>query len=183
VQLREALALAQVLEKESAEAATLPRLAPYLSETLMREALASHMYSEEALAGLAPRLAELGHPTEALALARALEQKDKRAKALARLLSHLPKTERSVILHEVLAAAWSDKFIFIPYELIPYLRELSHDTLYSLWRERLPIVAVRTRRALLQDLCALRPIIEVLGQDKAIAETWRAILDVGRWWP
>jgi hypothetical protein len=182
VQLREALALAQVLEEERAKVAALAGLGPYLSEVLLREALTAvralsgREYQEELLAGLAPRLAELGHPAEALALARALEQKDKRAKALMRSLSHLPKAERGVILHEALAAAWSDEFI-------PYMRELSHDALYSFWRERLTIMAARPRRDLLQAVRALTPIIEVLGQDKAIAETCRAIQDVSRWWP
>jgi hypothetical protein len=52
-----------------------------------------------------------------------------------------------------------------------------------LWRETLQLSATRSRRELLADLAALAPVITALGGAEAIAETCRAIEDVGRWWP
>ncbi|MGB9800252.1 MAG: hypothetical protein ACPLUL_09185, partial [Thermanaerothrix sp.] len=60
---------------------------------------------------------------------------------------------------------------------------LSHPVLYPLWAETLPILASRTRTDLLSDLPALIPLIHALGGEQAIVETFRAIQDVGRWWP
>jgi hypothetical protein len=54
---------------------------------------------------------------------------------------------------------------------------------YPLWQETLPILAARTRKDLLADLRALSPIITALGGAEVIVETFRAIQDVGRWWP
>jgi hypothetical protein len=42
---------------------------------------------------------------------------------------------------------------------------------------------MRSRSELLADLAALAPVIAALGGPEAIAETCRAIEDVGRWWP
>ena len=39
------------------------------------------------------------------------------------------------------------------------------------------------RKELLANLCALAPVIAALGGPEALAETFRAIQDVGRWWP
>ena len=38
-------------------------------------------------------------------------------------------------------------------------------------------------RDLLMDLSALVPVLAALGGAEAVAETFRAIQDVGRWWP
>ena len=63
------------------------------------------------------------------------------------------------------------------------LAALPSDSLYPIWRETLPSLAYRPRQDLLSDLTALRPIIVALGGEEAVAETIRAIQDVGRWWP
>ncbi|MCP4544324.1 MAG: hypothetical protein GY832_45010 [Chloroflexi bacterium] len=44
-------------------------------------------------------------------------------------------------------------------------------------------LARREREDLLSDLCVLAPIIHILGGEEAIAKTFHAIQDVGRWWP
>jgi hypothetical protein len=172
----------------------------------------------EALAGLAPRLAELGHLQEALAVARGIgiENERWRAEALARLTPHLPQ----VLPREALAAAreirdtddqaealaglalqlaelghlqqaltvargigeeWCRPETLA--DLAPYLAELAPTTLCSLWCETLPVLSTRTRTDLLADLCALAPVVAALGGAQAMAETFRAIQDVGRWWP
>jgi len=45
------------------------------------------------------------------------------------------------------------------------------------------LLARRLRRDLLADLRAPEPVIATLGGAGAVAETFRAIQDVGRWWP
>ena len=67
--------------------------------------------------------------------------------------------------------------------LAPHLAQLPCQRLYPLWQETLPILAARTREDLLADLCALAPVIAALGGEEAVAETSRAIQDVGLWWP
>jgi hypothetical protein len=105
----------------------------------------------EALAGLVPRLAELGYPEEALAAARPIEDEHWRTKALSELAAHLVA--------------------------------LPPAFLYPLWCNTLPILAARRRKDVLSDLPAVAPVIQALGGLEAIAETLRAIQDVGRWWP
>ena len=68
-------------------------------------------------------------------------------------------------------------------ELIPLLSDNINGVLCPLWQSTLPILASRTRAALLSDLRALTPLIHKLGGDKAITGTFRAIQDVCRWWP
>jgi len=67
--------------------------------------------------------------------------------------------------------------------LAPRLAGLPRAEQYALWRETLPVLAVRRRSDLLRDLGALKDVILALGTEKALEETARAILDVGRWWP
>ncbi|MFN3763285.1 MAG: hypothetical protein ACK4WK_08815, partial [Anaerolineae bacterium] len=67
--------------------------------------------------------------------------------------------------------------------LAPHLAALPRPALYPLWDETLPALAHRTRRDLLADLRALEPVIFALGGAEAVRETFRAIQDVGRWWP
>ena len=74
---------------------------------MLREALeAARAFGDErarseALAALAPRLAELGHPAEALEAARAIESEWSRSRALAALAPHLTEP----LLREALEAA------------------------------------------------------------------------------
>jgi hypothetical protein len=55
--------------------------------------------------------------------------------------------------------------------------------LYPVWCETLHLSARRNRPGLLKDLCALRPVMRVLGGVGAIDALARAILDVGHQWP
>jgi len=186
------LAYARQVPNARQRAEALAGLAPHLPEDLLREALtAARAIRDEgwrarALAGLAPRLAGLGYPQEALAAAREIQDEQYRAEALAGLAPHLPEELREQVLREALAAAraierewgWADALS----ALAPHLAEWPHDRLYPLWQETLPLLARRTRKDLLSDICALAPVIAKLGGPEAIAETFRAIQDVGRWW-
>ncbi len=189
----EALAAAGKIWDEALRAKALRELAPHLPEELrkqaLREALAAARkvrYADdraEALAGLAPRLAELGHPEEALAAAREIGNAKHRARALAGLAPHLPEA----LLAEALAAAREiereDRRAEALAGLAPHLARLPREQLSPLWRETLHILAARTRQDLLADLRALGPVVAALGGAEAVAGTFRAIQDVGRWWP
>lgn len=132
-------------------------MAPHLSEPSPREALAVARAIErqddrgQALAGLAPRLGQLGYLEEALRIVQSIDKLENRNQALA--------------------------------EIIPDLTQLPSPILRSLWSETLHVLAVRTRADLLADLEMLTPVIITLGGAEAVAETTRAIQDVGRWWP
>jgi hypothetical protein len=68
-------------------------------------------------------------------------------------------------------------------DLAPQLTALPQAKALSLWKEILRFSATRSRPDLLADLAPLAPVIAALGGPEAVAETCRAIDDVGRWWP
>jgi hypothetical protein len=67
--------------------------------------------------------------------------------------------------------------------LAPRLATVHLRALYDLWEQTLPVLAARTRRDLLMDLCALLPVLTRLGGPEGVAATFRAIQQVGQWWP
>ena len=140
----------------------------------------------EALAALAPHLTPplLGPALEA---ARAIGAVGSRAEALAALAPHLTPPERDQALSQALEAARAigdeESRARALAALAPHLVKLSPGTLYPLWNATLQLAATRTRRDLLSDLRALVPILATLGGAEAVAETFCAIQDVGRWWP
>ena len=85
---REALTAALEIEREGTRAQVLAGLAPYLPEELLGETVAAvRMIKDErtqaaGLSKLAARLAELGHPEKALAVARSIDWEYHRAEAL-----------------------------------------------------------------------------------------------------
>jgi hypothetical protein len=199
--LQEALAVTRAIEHADVQTVTLARLAPHLPEALLREALAAASAAKrqelraEVLAELLSHLPEsLKREAlrEALAAARAIGDEEWRTKVLIRLALHLPEAERAEILSEALEAAralpesdWLGRSPRVEalVRLALHLTQLPRQDLYPLWQETLPILAARTRKDLLADLCALEPVIATLGGVEAVAETFRAIRDVGRWWP
>ncbi len=102
------------------------------------------------------------------------------------LLPHLAEPDRSDVLSEALQAAREIEPDFQrtrALEVIsPYLTQLSPVKLYPLWCHTLHFLAHRTRSALVADLQALWPVIEVLGGPSAIAKTAREIYEIGNWW-
>lgn len=64
----------------------------------------------------------------------------------------------------------------------PYLSELSIESLYSIWKQILPILASRTRMDLFADITILIPVIYKLGKEEALIEIFCAVRDVKRWW-
>jgi hypothetical protein len=67
--------------------------------------------------------------------------------------------------------------------LSPKLAAMPFSALYPFWQETLSFLAARIRRDVLSDLTALAPLLSALGGEEVIAQTVRAVQDVGRWWP
>ncbi len=191
--LREALAAAREIGDEFARAWALAALAPHLPQELreqaLREALAAareigrESARARALAALAPHPPEELLP-QALAAAREIGGESARARALAALALHLAELGYP---QEALAAAReigdADDRARALAALAPHLAALPRPALSPLWDETLPRLARRTRRDVLADLRALAPVLFALGGAEAVQETFRAIQDVGRWWP
>ncbi len=167
---------------------------PRLSESLLSNALAAVQeignseYQADALVELIGRLAELGHYEEALTTAQKIELDWRRAEVLARLAAHLSEPEREPVLQKALDIAqklgWTSEGL--AKDLVTLTSRLSDPpsaTLHLFWHSLLPILARRTRQDMLANIGVLAPTIVTLGGEEAIAETFRAIQDVGRWWP
>ena len=129
--LQEALAVAREAH-ESGRGEALARLIPYLPEPLLGESLtaAQAMWDERkrdsALAILAPKMAEVGHPDEALAATRGIRYARDRCVALAALLPHLPEAHLQQGLQDALDAVWKVHPSALPEvlaELAPHLPE------------------------------------------------------------
>jgi hypothetical protein len=181
--LPEALAAAREIKNEGDRARALTALAERLPE-VWPEALAAareikdEYHRADVLTALAARLPPELLP-EALAAAREIKDAGARAHALSVLAERLPPE----MLPEALAAANERTTAHVLSVLFPRLAELPRPALYPRWDETLPLLARRTRPDLLADLGALVPVIHALGGEAAIAETFRAIQDVVRWWP
>jgi hypothetical protein len=67
--------------------------------------------------------------------------------------------------------------------LAPQIALLSRESLTPLWNATLHHLASRGRKALLDDLLTLSPVLVTMGGAPAVQETARAILDAGAWWP
>jgi hypothetical protein len=126
---------------------------------------------------------------EALAAARKIQSDESCAKVLRDLTSYLPEgllSEALAVAREIEADRWRAEALM---DLTPYLDVLPPMTLARLWLEErdganlLHFLARRPRKHLLSDLRALAPVLAALGGPEAVAETVRAIQDVGRWWP
>jgi hypothetical protein len=118
----------------------------------------------EAIAELSIKLAEQEYFEESLAVAEMIRNEVSRAEALVNLASRFPIPKP--LLAKILATAWETP------KSEPYPAQLPDDEPARL-----------TRADLLDNLCRMAPIIATLGGLEAVAETYRAIQDVGRWWP
>jgi len=193
--LREALTIAQEIRDADDRVRALTALAHYLPKPLLEEALVAaqgirkEWTRSRALARLVPRLAELGYPQEALAAAREIEDGHWRARALEGLASHLadPRRRRALVTARELPEQdlFGSPRIESLSALAPRLAEWTRrdEIAYAVLGETLHSLAQRTRKDLLDDLRDLPPRIAALGGVEAVAETFRAVQDVGRWWP
>jgi hypothetical protein len=146
----------QEIRREDCRGTALAELASHLSGPLLQQALdlALALYSENAQA-------------EALeGLARRLD-----GPLLQQALLAVPKIQNEAARARALAG------------LAQQLTTLRQPILHTLWGEILRALARRTRAELLGDLQSLVPATAALGGPEALAETFTAICDVGRWWP
>ena len=196
--------------RSAALAALAPRLAelghPAEALTAAR-AIGEEYYRSAALVALAPRLAPTERDQalrEALTAVQAIGEEDEWSRYMPETLAAREKEEWSRYRCEMLAALAPHLTAPLLGEaleaaraiedgsrsgmlaaLAPQLADLTPATLSPLWSRTLRHLATRTRWNLLRDLSALVPLLTAtaLGGAEATAETFRAIQDVGRWWP
>ncbi len=175
----------------------LAKIAFSLPESLVRQALgmAQSFPVQEAgdkrtyaIAVLSYRLAELGHPREALAILReSISGTMWYAVALSAMTDLVSEQEQTELIIESLFTARSltDSSARTKYldATSSQWYKLSPVTRYSIWKEWLRDSAMRPRTNLLADISSLMPEIAVYGLGSALYEVGMAIYDVGRWWP
>lgn len=125
--------------------------------------------------------------SESLQVARSIGNVLGKALAFTEIAPHLPHDQKEEMPCEALQTAGkieSEEFrISVLAKLAPQLTKLPQYILYPVWRATLHVLAARTRRAFVNDLAALSPVLLTLGGNAAIEETIQAIEDVGQWWP
>jgi hypothetical protein len=125
----EAVSAARQIQDDLQLAQALDDIAPYLPESLLREILAGIRKMEhgsEALIGLLPRLAALGHPEEALVAVEQITDDIARRRVLGELGPYLPEEN----LREALSIArgitdQTQREVALAH-LLPYLAEVGH---------------------------------------------------------
>ncbi|MBW4566215.1 MAG: hypothetical protein KME32_35135 [Mojavia pulchra JT2-VF2] len=135
----------------------------------------------QALSNLAPYLPETLLP-EAFKAVLAIQGENERVQALIALADKLPPE----LLRETLAATKEiqdeSSRAEVLSSLAVKLSQLPKNQLFSLWRDNLYILSLRTRRDLLSQMGTLTPVIFALGGEQAVKDTASAIQDVSRWW-
>jgi len=191
--LAEALAAARGIKDVYQRARALAELTSRLPSGLLTESLTTlreirdaNNYARAALS-LISMISIRQLLDQALDAAREIEWESARAESLTAPTLHLPPDLEEQALRQALVDVREIGNEYVRTQaladLAPRLAELPRPTLYPLWDETLPLLARQTRRRLLADLRALVPVIHALGGEAAIAETFRALQDVARWWP
>ncbi len=118
--------------------------------------------------------------SEALDLARGIDQEEHRAVALRAIADYLPSGEREPVWQEAFQAALGD--IGALYEVCRSPADLSRADTVRLLESSMAALRTRRRWWVLRYIGSIAPLVEGLGPDAADA-TLSAIEDVGRWWP
>jgi hypothetical protein len=189
--LEETVTEARAIQNDYARAEALAGLVSYLPEPLKAQTLKRTLETVRRLETsyqavyLVPLVPYMSEAQKEEVLAAALEWHD--IQLLTHLIPHLAGSlqERAVIeaLPLALNVGLEDKRARIFEDLAPDLAELPAPQLEPLWHRTLFVLASGTRWNLLSDLKALAPVIASLGGPEAATEVYRAIQDVGRWWP
>jgi hypothetical protein len=154
-------------------------LVPHLPAALLPEALdrARDLEDEpsrdEALALLAPRLAEVGNYLEALSVSKAIEDEYWRALSLAKLISHLPQQDRLAAQREVLVQV---RTLQSEWRQSRVLAALAPDLSPTLLNEALE--AAQELEEVEPRIVALAPLLPLVSQEKrpaVLRGTWEAI--------
>ena len=141
------------------------------------------MWRDSPRQSLASRINELGLHEEALQLAKTIESDYSRVITFAELVPYLSEEEL------VEAMTFAKEILFtttrkdILASLTPELVELPRLQLLDIWQDILPALAANPRGELLQDLCALMPVISKLGGQEVLVEINQTVDDIGGWWP
>nr|WP_242056970.1 NB-ARC domain-containing protein [Planktothrix sp. FACHB-1355] len=182
--LPEALKASQGIESEYLRAEALSAIADKLPEVLpeaLKAALAieHEYYRAEALRAIADKLPEM--LPEALKAAQAIESECNRVRVLIAIAPKLPE-----MLPEALKAAQAIEEEYNRAEalraLAPHLSQMPEVKLFSLWKDTLHSLSLRTRPNLLRDLAELEPVIFALGGEAVLEDLFHAIQDVAKWW-
>ncbi|MEM6752143.1 MAG: CHAT domain-containing protein [Cyanobacteria bacterium P01_C01_bin.38] len=186
--LPEALAAARQIQDELKRASALSNLAPVLPPKLLPEALAAARQIQDefnrasALSSLTPVLPSRLLP-EVLAAARQIRSESwgNRAIVLSSLAKELPELlpEALVAARQIESESNRAKVLI---SLAKELSQIQKNQLFSLWRDTLHVLSLRTRLNLLTDIEALTPVMFTLGGQQAVKNTATAIQDVSRWW-
>ncbi|MBD2479777.1 NB-ARC domain-containing protein [Anabaena sp. FACHB-83] len=184
--LPEALAAARNIQNEYSRAQTLSNLADKLPPELLPEALAAAREIQDessrakALNGLANKL-PLELLPEALAAAREIQSEYSRIEALSSLADKLPELLPEALALAIRLQSREGRTNALS-SLTVKLSQLPKNQLFSLWRDNLHILSLRTRQDLLSEMGILTPVIFALGGEQAVKDTASAIQDVSRWW-
>jgi hypothetical protein len=177
------------IAEEVEKAPLLGSVAPFLSGTLLDEAIRLGKEIDRNfirwLFPLPKRLAELGCHEEAVQLIHTFPDQVQ-ALALAEIVPHYSGDRRLGILQDCLAklaecdSRWDRWKVWNRLE--DPMREVPVDWLYLLWRDTLPKLAYRSREELLSDLARTVPLIDLLGVRKAVKLAYEAIRQTCTWW-
>ena len=191
----ELLHLAEGMKNEYERAEFLSSLVPCLASRQTRRVLLviPKMRDESArveiLAMIAPGLPHSLIP-HLIAAAATITDEDDRSRILCALGQHLDDRDTSSIFAQATACArrWSDSEPRAEALgcLVPaWLRwvKANRSGAQQLFTLQLHQMAAQSRYDLLSDLGVFVPVIAAFGGTEAAAETARAILDVGVWWP
>jgi hypothetical protein len=188
--LKDARALEEDSDRVIAMAALVPHLdEPLKSETLNEvvkgvEVLDEILYKAEALANIASLISEeLKSKTLRLIQNETYVDESDRAYTVAVAAALLPISDLPQALKDSFNIIDEDMRIYAISALAPHVAKLPRQVLYPLWKETLSVLSEQTRRELISTLRALVPVITALGGAEDIEEAYRAIEDVGRWWP
>lgn len=181
-----------MLEDEQGKVEALLQLTPELNypwvdqARLLLESLEPSWQREQALVSLAGRMAELAEIDTALDIVNRLEQPQQMAEAVAKVARHVPTLSSALVQRGFEAASTIEdtaQRTAIFAELATPLMKLPHPQLYEVWCNTLRCSSQRSRVELHADLCALAPIIALLGDSTTIRETASALATIGEWWP
>ncbi len=168
--LQDVRAISQKIDDEYSKAMILLKQVPYLTEPFRDKALQEIWESSQKI-----------------------EDSLERTNILVRLTSYVSGTLQIDVLRQALSSVGAIDDMTSRVEALSVLVSncltLPRSDLTELWLNNdketsfLQVLARRTRQNFLVDICALTPIIAVLGGEEAIKQIIFAIQDVGQWFP
>lgn len=190
--LQAMLATIVAVSDDRKRAEALAPILAHLPVRLMNDALSiiqsiQHQPSQTKLLAQIIPAVDYSRQQELLTMIRQVIDPKMRTVLLVKLALYLPKPEAASILKDALEQVWAvdnrERLEEILEAIVPILTQLPQEQLADVWQDMLPHLGQRQRKNLLSDINTLEPIIFSLGGPECMAETSRAIQDIGRWWP